>query len=183
LIPIEFLSSVDSTSLEASRRAAAGELGPVWIAAETQTAGRGRLDRDWISPLGNLHATLLMPFDRAVNEASLHSYIAALAVLQMLDPLINDASRLKLKWPNDVLVDGRKICGILLESGGLDGQRWLSVGIGINLRHAPPGTRLPSISLSDIARSAPEPREALPLLRETYARGLVVSRRTFRQGY
>jgi len=87
-----------------------------------------------------------MPFDRAVNQASLHSYIAALAVLQMLDPLINDASRLKLKWPNDVLVDGRKICGILLESGGFDGRRWLSIG-----------------------RSAPEPREALPLLRETYA--------------
>lgn len=164
----ETLGTIDSTSLEASRRAATGEHGPLWLWAARQTAGRGRSGREWASPEGNLYATLLMPVVDDPARASLYSFVACLAVADTLDTLIGTSERTKLKWPNDALLDERKVAGVLLESGLTDGARWLSIGIGINLAHAPPQTRWPSISVSEATGAmAPTPEATLDILTRT----------------
>ncbi len=151
--------TLDSTSAEAARRAAAGKRGPVWIVAAGQTAGRGRSGRDWASARGNLLATLLMPVADDAARAALHSFVACLAVADTVAALAPDAA-VALKWPNDVLLDGRKVAGVLLESGQGDGGRWLSVGIGLNLAHAPTGTRWPATSIAGTTGGAPPDPDA-----------------------
>lgn len=127
------LSEVDTTNAEAARRAAAGE-GTQWILGLSQTAGRGRRGRPWVSPAGNFYATLLMTPTGGPAEAALRSFTAALALRDALVTLTGSAAGIGLKWPNDVLVNDGKISGILLE--GLPGGR-LAVGIGVNLISAP----------------------------------------------
>lgn len=146
-------AELDSTNDHARRLAEAGEGGPVWITAARQTAGRGRRGRVWQMPQGNLAATLLL---RPVkNSPAQLSFAAALAVADMA---VEDAPghAVTVKWPNDVLVDGRKLSGILLEAG--DG--WLAVGIGVNLAAAPEGMAFPATSLAALGISR-TPDEAL----------------------
>lgn len=128
------LDTVTSTNAEALRRAAAGERGPVWIAAHAQTAGRGRGDRNWSTEPGNLAATLLvaLPQEPPARIATL-SFVAGLVVADALTAAA--ALEVRLKWPNDVLVNGRKIAGILIESGRV--AECVVIGIGINLAHTP----------------------------------------------
>ena len=156
----EALGTIASTSLEAARRAATGERGPLWLWAVQQTAGRGRSGRDWASPEGNLHATLLMPVIDDPAHTARHSFAACLAVADTLDALIGDSERTTLKWPNDALLDARKVAGVLLESGLADGARWLSIGIGINLANTPSETRWPAISVTEATDAAPPTPEA-----------------------
>ena len=162
---------IDSTNEEARRLAAAGEPGPVWIAADRQTAGRGRRGRAWESPTGNLAATLFLRPGKPANECAQLSFVAALAVS---DAVARYAPRaeVKLKWPNDVLADGRKIAGILLESASAGGERpgWLAVGIGVNLAQFPPGTEFPATSLAALDAATPGPREALGALAAAFAK-------------
>ncbi len=170
MIPVVSLGEIDSTSREAARRAAAGDTGPVWLHAEAQTAGRGRSDRVWDSPRGNLFATLLVPFEGAVGTAALRSFTACLAVARVLDTLTGARERVTLKWPNDALLDGRKVAGVLLEAGEVKRQRWLSIGIGINLAHAPETARWPTICVADVRDTpAPEPLAVLDLLGDALA--------------
>lgn len=170
MIPVHSLGEIDSTSREAARRAAAGEFGPVWLHSDTQTAGRGRSDRVWDSARGNLFATLLMPFEGAVGTAALRSFTACLAVARTLDALIGAPERVTLKWPNDALLDGRKVAGVLLEAGEVKRQRWLSIGIGVNLAHAPETARWPTVCVADVTDApAPEPLAALALLSDALA--------------
>src|SRR3974390_3115925 len=138
---------VGSTNEEALRRARAGEAGPLWITARTQTAGRGRRGRAWVSEPGNLFATLLLTDPAPPESTPQLSFVAALAVpdaLVALAPAL--AARLALKWPNDVLCDGAKVAGILIEA---EGTRPLvvAVGIGVNCRHHPAGTDHPATDL------------------------------------
>ena len=161
----EALGTIDSTSLEAARRAATGERGPLWLWAARQTAGRGRSGREWASPEGNLHATLLMPVEDDPARTALHSFVACLAVADTLDTLVGAPKRVSLKWPNDALLDGRKVAGVLLESGITDGGRWLSIGVGIDLAHAPAETRWPAISVAGATgQLAPAPEATLDIL-------------------
>jgi len=161
----EALGTIDSTSLEAARRASNGERGPCWLWAARQTAGRGRSGRDWASPEGNLHATLLMPVADDPARTALHSFVACLAVADTLDILTGQPERVSLKWPNDALLDDHKVAGVLLESGTTTSGRWLSIGIGIDLAHAPAGTRWPAISVAEATgQPAPAPEAALDLL-------------------
>jgi BirA family biotin operon repressor/biotin-[acetyl-CoA-carboxylase] ligase len=156
---------IDSTNEEARRRAVAGERGPLWIWALRQTAGRGRRGRTWDSPTGNLMCTLLVAPNVGATEAARLSFVAALAVRDMVASFVSDRS-VQVKWPNDVLVEGRKISGILLESSGESGAHalpWLAVGIGVNLQHAPEGANFPATSVSAHA-PAPEAAEALSRL-------------------
>ena len=128
------LDEVDSTNAEAQRRAA--ELaGRHWILARRQTAGRGRRGRAWTDPPGNFAASLVMRLDAPPAQMALRSFVAGLALHDALVGLTGLAGAFALKWPNDVLLNGGKVAGILLESGagGL-----LIVGIGVNLRAAPP---------------------------------------------
>lgn len=133
------LESVDSTMAEAARRAAAGAAGPLWIMARAQTAARGRRGRVWESPAGNFAATLLMRPSESPAQAGLRSFVAALALRDALAGLTGRGELLALKWPNDVLLSGRKLAGILLESAGQGaGLSHLAIGFGVNLAAAPP---------------------------------------------
>ncbi len=128
------LEEVDSTNAEALRQA--DELdGPCWILARRQTAGRGRRGRAWADPPGNFAASLAMRLDEPPARMALRSFVAALALRDALCALTGLGDAFTLKWPNDVLVNGGKLSGILLETGP---QGLLVVGIGVNLRAAPP---------------------------------------------
>jgi len=130
---------IDSTNAEARRRAEAGDMGPLWISSDIQTLGKGRRGREWVSKTGNLYCTGLYPFNGDMASAAKLSFVAALAVADTLTQYI-ETSLVQIKWPNDVLVDNRKICGILLESGTENGDIWVAVGTGINLLHHPDNT-------------------------------------------
>lgn len=146
--PVLLLDQIDSTNAEARRRAEAGETGPLWIAAHRQTAGRGRRGRAWEGNTGNLFSTLLTTTRKPPAEAAQVTFIAALAVADLLDRYA-PPSVVTIKWPNDVMLAGVKTCGILVESGThVDGGLWLAVGIGVNLAEAPEGTERPATALS-----------------------------------
>ena len=121
---------------EAARRA--GEItNPVWIMAHHQAAGRGRQGKPWVTPPGNLSATYVFKPRCSAADAAKRSFLAANALYQAL-ALFVEPSKLSLKWPNDMLLNGGKVAGILLESSGAGGQvDWLSIGIGVNLAHVP----------------------------------------------
>lgn len=146
--PLLLLDQIDSTNAEARRRAEAGETGPLWIVARRQTGGRGRRGRAWESDTGNLFATLLMATPRPPAEAAQITFVAALAVADLLDAWA-PPSLVTIKWPNDVLLAGDKASGVLVESGAHpSGGLWLAVGIGVNLAHAPTGTERPATALA-----------------------------------
>ena len=166
---VEF-DEIDSTNEEARRLAAKGERGPVWIVAGRQTAGRGRRGRRWESPAGNLAATLLLNPGKPASECAQLSFVSALAASDAIASFTPDVE-IKVKWPNDILANGRKIAGILLESAsqGADPQ-FLIVGIGMNLKSHPPDTEFPATSLAGMGLSAPLPRHALLELAEPFAK-------------
>ena len=121
--------------------------------ARRQSAGRGRRGRAWSSETGNLAATLLTVVHRPPAEAAQLTFVAALAVADLLDAYAPPAL-VGIKWPNDVMLDGKKASGILLESGAHDsGGLWLAVGIGVNLAHAPSDTERPATALADHLRA------------------------------
>ncbi len=169
---------IDSTNEEAKRRAEAGgaaeagEQGPIWLRSDMQTAGRGRRGRTWVSPGGNLFATLLIRPEITPSQAALLSFAAALSVADLLDAFV-EPSRVKLKWPNDVQLDGGKVCGVLLESSATSGGLvdWLAVGVGVNLANHPGLEEPRTIALADAMDSpAPTPQEALTHLAAAFAR-------------
>jgi BirA family biotin operon repressor/biotin-[acetyl-CoA-carboxylase] ligase len=127
------IESTDSTMAEAARRAP-GLAGPEWIMARRQTAARGRRGRAWAMPEGNFAATLVMRVHGGPAEAALRSFSAALALADAFSGLTGRGDAFALKWPNDVLLHGGKVAGILLES--LPGDV-LAIGFGVNLLTAP----------------------------------------------
>jgi BirA family biotin operon repressor/biotin-[acetyl-CoA-carboxylase] ligase len=137
-VDLRVLDEVDSTLNEAARIAPALER-PTWILAQRQTAARGRRGRVWVAPEGNFFATLVMRPPGGPQMAALRSFSAALALADALAEATAGAAQLALKWPNDVLLNGGKVAGILLESAGKGaGVAHLSIGIGVNLIAAPP---------------------------------------------
>ncbi len=164
------LAECDSTMDETLRRA--GDLAaPAWIMALRQTTGRGRRGRRWHDPEGNFAATLLLRPGMPPPERALHSFIAALALHDALARATGMSARFTLKWPNDVLLDGRKLAGILLESRG----DLLLIGIGVNLSGAPDPAALPAGALAPVALAPATgcrigPGEFLDLLAPAFAR-------------
>jgi BirA family biotin operon repressor/biotin-[acetyl-CoA-carboxylase] ligase len=155
------LDEIDSTNEEARRRAEAGERGPLWLLAQRQTAGRGRRGAVWQAEAGNLTATTLL--SPPGNFAQL-SFAAALATADLAQHFAPDA-RVTVKWPNDVLADGKKLAGILLESG----PDWLAIGIGVNLAGHPEATEFPATSLAALGMAPPLPEAALTVLAARFA--------------
>jgi BirA family biotin operon repressor/biotin-[acetyl-CoA-carboxylase] ligase len=132
------LQTVDSTNAEAARRADTMPA-PFWVMARAQTGGRGRRGRPWVSPPGNFYATCLMRPAGAADVVALRSFAAALALHDACSALTGRPEALALKWPNDVLLNGGKLAGILLEAQGSGGTvDHLAIGIGVNLASAPP---------------------------------------------
>ncbi len=162
------LPEVDSTNAEAMRRAA--ELsGPTWILGLRQTAGRGRRGRDWSDPPGNFSATLAVRLPDEPASLALRSFVAALALYDALTDLTRLESPFALKWPNDVLLNGGKLSGILLEGVG---QGVLALGIGVNLRSHPPvqqGAGFAPVSLRAETGISVLPEEFLNRLAPAYA--------------
>ena len=158
--------AIDSTMDEARRQAAQGLTGPLWIMAKHQTKGRGRRSRAWDSGTGNLLCTLLINPGVAAAEAAKLSFLAALCVGETLDHFLGSSLRIRYKWPNDVLLDGRKAAGILLEavSDSSGAMHWLSIGIGINLAQHPEGASWPATSLAAAGVDVPAPDAALEVL-------------------
>jgi BirA family transcriptional regulator, biotin operon repressor / biotin---[acetyl-CoA-carboxylase] ligase len=155
--------TVESTNEEALRLAAAGDSGPVWITAREQTKGRGRRGNAWISSPGNLFATLLLKAPHSV--AAQLGFAVSLAAADVVASYAAH-SRAGLKWPNDVLLDGRKVAGVLLEALGRDA---LAIGIGINLLHHPEGTETPAISVNAATGRVVSADEALGKLAARFA--------------
>ncbi len=139
------LATVDSTNLEARRLAEQGERGPLWIVSDEQTAGKGRLGREWVSNPGNFYGTLLWPTTVPPQQLPQLSFVAALAV-QTTATTFAPGQQVALKWPNDCLLDGAKFCGILCEKIG---HGRVAMGIGINLAHIPEGLPYAVARLAD----------------------------------
>ena len=136
--PIQILhyNTIDSTNSEARRLYEQGERGPIWIVADEQKAGRGRMGRTWHSEPGNLYSTLLFPCAAPPTKLAQVSFVAALAVHDVATTFIKNTS-IALKWPNDCLIDGAKFCGILSE---VIAPTQIALGIGMNIAHAPRDT-------------------------------------------
>ena len=136
------LDTVDST-LDEGRRRLANFGGPEWIMARAQTAARGRRGRAWSNPQGNFAATLVLHPDEPPAQAALRSFVAAIALSDALASLTGRPEQISLKWPNDVLLNGGKVAGILLESAGAGAQiSHLLIGIGVNLIGVPDAGQL-----------------------------------------
>jgi len=140
--------TLGSANAEALVRARAGERGPLWIAAATQTQGRGRRGAAWVSVPGNLYATLLLTEPSPKAAAPQLSFVAALALhdaVAACAPQLGPA--LALKWPNDLLLGGAKLAGILIE-GESDPAFAVAVGLGVNCAHHPDGAAYPATDLA-----------------------------------
>jgi len=159
---------IDSTNEEARRLAAAGEAGPLWLTALRQTAGRGRRGRSWDMAGGNLAATLLLRPQRPQGEWAQLSFVIAIAAADAVAGFAPEA-RVALKWPNDVLADGKKLAGILLETASGPAPA-LAIGIGVNLAHHPEGTEFPATSVAALSKTVPSADEALAALAAGFAK-------------
>ena len=171
--------SIGSTNAEALAAAAAGDTGGIWFAARQQTSGRGRRGRQWESPSGNLAATLLIAPDTDPTLAATLGFVAGVSLNRALSSILPNGlvkvgidgadglggnSRIALKWPNDVLADGAKLAGILLEASRLaDGRQAIAIGFGVNAVAAPQGLPYPATSLAElgVSRTAEDVFEAL----------------------
>ena len=136
----ERYETLGSTNAEALARARAGERGPLWISAATQTGGRGRRGKSWVSPPGNLYASLLLTEPSSPALAPQLSFVTGLAVHDAVVACAPDlVSRAKLKWPNDLLLDGHKLSGMLIEAESQP-RFSVAIGIGVNCVSHPPDT-------------------------------------------
>ncbi len=148
------LGSVGSTNDEARTRALSGAVDGTVIWAREQTAGRGRRGRAWSSPVGNLYTSTVMRPGRPAAEASQLSLVAAVALAEALAELLPKSTEISCKWPNDILVNGAKTAGILLESSG-DGEMvsWVIVGCGVNVGSHPSDTNYAATDLNALSKS------------------------------
>ncbi len=168
------LQSVDST-LDEARRQANDTSGPIWILARQQTAARGRRGRAWEMPAGNFAATLLLP-ETDPARAALRSFVAALALYEACGAVTGRTQDFALKWPNDVLLRGGKLAGILLESTGTGADtHHVAIGIGVNLAQAPDfggleQEALRPVSIRETFGVEIEPEPFLDHLASAYAR-------------
>lgn len=149
-----------STNAEAMAAARRGERGPIWFVTTEQTAGRGRRQRAWIAPRGNLASSVLEIMDVSPAVAATMGFAFGLAhetALQRVSVEANvrlagsDQLKYLLKWPNDIMVRGQKLCGLLVEAEAMtDGGLAVVAGIGTNIVAAPEGTPTPATSLATL---------------------------------
>jgi len=149
---------VGSTNTEAMAHARSGEGGSIWFVTTEQTAGKGRRQRAWIAPRGNLASSVLELVDVPPATAATLGFAAGLAIATALERVSIEANmrragsdplKFLLKWPNDVLVEKQKLVGISLEAEVVAGNRLAVVaGIGTNVVAAPTGTPTPAVSLA-----------------------------------
>lgn len=172
--PLEVFDEIDSTILEARRRAEAGDFGPVWLLARAQTAGRGRRGRSWASIPGNLMATYLGVTRAPPPQIALLGFATGVALAETVDAMAGPG-RATLKWPNDLFLDGAKAAGIMLDSGPAPGGHWVALAFGFNIAGAPDGIDQDAAALKDVLdedEPVPSPDLMLAMIRarlELYA--------------
>ena len=161
------VESIGSTNDEALDRAAAGDAGRLWIVADTQTRGRGRRGRRWLSPPGNLYATLLLIDAGPVARLAELGFVAGVAIASTLRDLGLPAGQFAIKWPNDLVAGGAKFAGILLEARQVPaGPHATVVGIGVNCAWHPDDLAYPATDLTALMRRAVTPGDVFaPLSR------------------
>ncbi len=157
---LEVYDTIDSTSAEAKRRAGAGEPGPLWILAHEQTAGYGRRGRAWQGRAGNFAGTFLFSPEGDPASFGQLSFVAAIAVLFALSEYARDGV-LDLKWPNDILCEGGKLSGLLLERIDHDDTARVALGVGVNIIAAPSDLPYRAAKLIDVMDDAPPTLEEL----------------------
>jgi BirA family transcriptional regulator, biotin operon repressor / biotin---[acetyl-CoA-carboxylase] ligase len=140
---------IDSTNEEAKRLAATGAPAGTLIWAGEQLAGRGRRGRGWTSPPGNLYLSLLLRPGCVPSIACQLNFVAAVALAEAAVVLLPSGVPVALKWPNDVLINGAKVSGILLEAAAAADHMidWLVIGVGVNIASHPADTPYPATSL------------------------------------
>lgn len=164
---VEVFETLDSTSLEAKRRAASGAIGPVWIVALSQTAGYGRRGSEWRHQEGDVAATFLFRPNAQVEKLPELSFVSALAVSDAIRRYAPKA-QVSLKWPNDILAGEGKIAGILLELVGPPSAPLVALGVGVNVISSPEGLEYPTARLIDFSAAPPHPRAFVETLDETF---------------
>ncbi|MGI9355989.1 MAG: biotin--[acetyl-CoA-carboxylase] ligase [Rhizobiaceae bacterium] len=167
------LDETDSTNSDALRQFADGDPGHLWITADRQTSGRGRRGRTWESPTGNLHASLLLVDPAPLQQLATLPLLAAVALHDALIELVPHlADNIAIKWPNDLLHDGAKISGILLETANnSSGELGLALGFGVNCGLSPSVALYPANALSQDADTV-SPKSAFSTLAQSIARWL-----------
>ncbi len=140
--------SLDSTNEEAKRLAAAGGQHGAVIWANEQTNGKGRDGRQWQSMAGNLHFSLLLRPHLSVESLPELSFVTSLALFRTVKTLVENDTEIAIKWPNDLLLAGAKLAGILLETcHDGKGDPWVIIGVGLNVERHPEIAGYPTTSL------------------------------------
>ncbi|MGO9004641.1 MAG: biotin--[acetyl-CoA-carboxylase] ligase [Beijerinckiaceae bacterium] len=168
-------AEIGSTNDEALACARAGDPGKLWILAEAQTNGRGRQGRQWVSPRGNFYASLLLIDAAPPAQAPELGFVVGVALARSLRSFTANDVRLRIKWPNDIVYDGAKLAGILLESARLrDGRLACVIGIGVNCASFPLDIPYRATALSEIVAMPGAPRDVLRVLSAELCRWLEV---------
>ncbi len=165
----EQVAVTGSTNADLLLRANQGAPEGLWLRADTQNAGRGRLGRNWISPAGNLFASSIVRLKPSDPAAATLAFVAAVAVHKSLSKL-SPFSVAQIKWPNDLLsLAGQKLCGILLERS----NDAVVAGFGVNLSFQPEGTGRPVTSIAMLGIPPPAPQEFVEILAQDFAETLL----------
>ena len=159
-----------STNTDCLNAARAGDAGDLWITAGRQRSGRGRLGRQWVSEPGNLYASVLLLDPAPLACLGTLPFVAALAVHASLTALPGLAlERVKIKWPNDILIDGAKISGLLIESeNSANDTTAIACGFGINICHHPDAPLYPTTDLKALGLMI-RPETLFPILASNFA--------------
>ncbi len=168
---VEEVAEIDSTNDSCRQRALAGEPAGLVIRADLQTKGRGRRGRGWVSPPGNLYTSILLRPSRPAAEIATLGFAAVVALGDAIAPLLPTTVALRHKWPNDLLLDGGKVSGILLEAQGPEPgiAGFVVIGIGVNILSHPPDTPYPVTDLQAAGAGPITPRALLDRLLAAFA--------------
>lgn len=158
---VDFTGSTNSDLLE---RASQGAPEGLWLRAKSQGAGRGRSARQWVSDTGNIYASTIVRLLANDPPATNLAFVAANALHQSIAHYLPEQHVL-IKWPNDILVDGAKICGILLERNA----DAIIMGTGVNLAHSPQNIDRAATSMMELGISPPKPDEFMQTLADNFA--------------
>jgi BirA family transcriptional regulator, biotin operon repressor / biotin---[acetyl-CoA-carboxylase] ligase len=162
---IEQVAEIDSTNEACRLRALAGEAAGLVIRAERQTAGRGRRGRNWSSPQGNLYTSILLRPQRPALEAAALGFAAVMAIGDVAEALLPPGARVQHKWPNDLLINGGKASGVLLEAQ----PGFVVLGIGVNIASHPEDTPYPATDLFAAGAAPIAPQALLERLLAAFA--------------
>ncbi len=167
--------STGSTNQDALERARAGDPGRLWIVADHQSRGRGRVGRNWSSPVGNLHATLLLRDPCEIRLAPQLGFVAGVALARAITALVGPGRGIAIKWPNDILCNGAKLAGILVEGTSTpDGGFSTALGFGVNCTSHPTALTYPATHLGAMVGEAGSRDALLAVLSESVVDALAL---------